>query len=221
MSDSLVNYPWTHKLLRLAGFYIYKVLIHSILKASYFFEVSFGRNKIQSHSESPQSSVNSSLKNDAGPQRRCIQLHVPKYASLSFYKEPIIIKMIYIVHFNQQMPSNRNSNKLVRFNHWCQFTDTVKISHLRAVYRNGNKERRIRAMRYLHLRKANFVHEMTLGHKGIKLVFGEFARKSIRMECIQEQRHKPRGKQYKTWEKKTIGSKLEYRKILRQQLLKS
>ena len=202
MRDSLVNYPWTHKLLRLAGFYIYKVLIHSILKASYFFEVSFGRNKIQSHSESPQSSVNSSLKNDAGPQRRRIRIHVPKYASLSSYKEPIIIKMIYMVHFNQQMPSNRNSNKLVRFNHWCQFTDTVKISHLRAVYRNGNKERRIRAMRYLHLRKANFVHEMTLGHKGIKLVFGEFARKSIRMECIQEQRHKPRGKKTKENDRK-------------------
>ena len=76
-------------------------------------------------------------------------------------------------------------------------------------------------MKYLHLRQANFVHEMTLGHKGIKLVFGEFARKSIRMECIQEKRHKPRGKQYKTWEKKTIRSKLGYRKILRQQLLKN
>ena len=127
---------------------------------------------------------------------------MPKYASLSSYKEPIIIKMIYMVHFNQQMPSNRNSNKLVRFNHWCQFTDTVKISHLRAVSRNGNKERRIRAMRYLHLRQANFVHEMTLGHKGIKLVFGEFARKSIRMECIQEQRHKPRGKKTKENDRK-------------------
>ena len=125
------------------------------------------------------------------------------------------------MHFNQQMPPNRNSNKLVRFNHWCQFADTVKISHLRAVFRFGNEERRIRAMKYLHLRQANFVHEMTLGHKGIKLVFGEFARKSIRMECIQEQRHKRREKQYKTWEKKTIGSKLGYRKILRQQLLKS
>ena len=166
------------------------------------FEVSFGRNKIQSHSESPQSSVNSSLKNDAGPQRRRIRIHVPKYASLSSYKEPIIIKMIYMVHFNQQMPSNRNSNKLVRYNHWCQFTDTVKISHLRAVSRNGNKERRIRAMKYLHLRQANFVQEMTLGHKGIKLVFGEFARKSIRMECIQEQRHKPRGKKTKENDRK-------------------
>ena len=94
MSDSLVNYPWTHKLLRLAGFYIYKVLIHSMLKASYFFEGSFGRNKIQSHSESPQSSVNPSLKNDAGRQRRRMRLHVPKHALLSFSKEPMIIKMI-------------------------------------------------------------------------------------------------------------------------------
>ena len=98
---------------------------------------------------------------------------------------------------------------------------SVLITGVNSLIQLRNEERRITAMKYLHLRQAKFVHEMTLGHKGIKLIFGEFARKSIRMECIQEQRHKPRGKQYKTWGKKTIGSKLGYRKILMQQLLKN